>query len=58
MTEDDFPEYAVKETKGAVTSRDKLSAEQVKSPALIVIGEVTAEPEIEKLRSLALEVIG
>ena len=35
-----------------------VAAEQVKSPALIVIGEVTAEPEIEKLRSLALEVIG
>jgi uroporphyrin-III C-methyltransferase len=35
-----------------------VAAEQVKSPALIVIGEVTAEPEIEKLRSLALEVLG
>ena len=35
-----------------------VAAEQIKSPALIVIGEVTAEPEIEKLRSLALEVIG
>jgi uroporphyrin-III C-methyltransferase len=35
-----------------------VAAQQVKSPALIVIGEVTAEPEIEKLRSLALGVIG
>ncbi len=28
---------------------------KVKSPALIVIGEVTAQPEIEQLRALALE---
>jgi hypothetical protein len=30
MTTPDFPEYAVKETRGAVTSRHTLSAEQVK----------------------------
>ncbi len=29
--------------------------EKVKSPAIIVIGEVTAEPQIEALRALALE---
>jgi uroporphyrin-III C-methyltransferase len=33
-----------------------VAAQKVKSPAVIVIGEVTAEPEIEALRELALEV--
>ena len=32
-----------------------VAAQKVKSPAVIVIGEVTAEPEIEELRILALE---
>ena len=31
MTTSDFPEYAVKETKGAISSRRALSAEQLKS---------------------------
>lgn len=34
---------------------DLVLREKVKSPAIIVIGEVTAEPEIEQLRALALE---
>jgi uroporphyrin-III C-methyltransferase len=33
-----------------------VAKQKVKSPAVIVIGEVTAEPEIETLRELALEV--
>jgi uroporphyrin-III C-methyltransferase len=33
-----------------------VASQKVKSPAVIVIGEVTAEPEIETLRELALEV--
>jgi uroporphyrin-III C-methyltransferase len=34
---------------------DLVAREKVKSPAIIIIGEVTAEPEIEQLRALALE---
>lgn len=34
---------------------DLVAREKVKSPAVIVIGEVTAEPQIEELRALALE---
>lgn len=34
---------------------DLVLREKVKSPAIIVIGEVTAEPQIEALRALALE---
>jgi uroporphyrin-III C-methyltransferase len=34
---------------------DLVTREKVKSPAVIVIGEVTAEPQIEALRTLALE---
>lgn len=34
---------------------DLVACEKVKSPAIIIIGEVTAEPEIEQLRALALE---
>ncbi len=34
---------------------DLVVRHKVKSPAVIVIGEVTAEPEIEQLRALALE---
>ena len=34
-----------------------VAKQKVKSPAVIVIGEVTAEPQIEELRALALEVI-
>lgn len=34
---------------------DLVLREKVKSPAIIVIGEVTAEPQIETLRALALE---
>jgi len=34
---------------------DLVTREKVKSPAVIVIGEVTAEPQIEALRALALE---
>ncbi len=34
---------------------DLVLREKVKSPAIIIIGEVTAEPEIEQLRALALE---
>ncbi len=33
-----------------------VAAQQVKSPALIVIGEVTAQPHTDELRALALEV--
>ena len=33
-----------------------VTAKKVKSPALIVIGEVTAQPQDEELRALALEV--
>ena len=32
-----------------------VTRERVKSPAIIIIGEVTAEPRIEQLRALALE---
>lgn len=32
-----------------------VTREKVKSPAIIIIGEVTAEPQIEQLRALALE---
>ncbi|WP_088307099.1 uroporphyrinogen-III C-methyltransferase [Novosphingobium sp. B 225] len=35
---------------------DLVTRHKVKSPALIVIGEVTAEPNIDELRALALEV--
>lgn len=34
---------------------DLVAREKVKSPAIIIIGEVTAEPQIEQLRALALE---
>lgn len=34
---------------------DLVTREKVKSPAVIVIGEVTAEPQVEALRALALE---
>ena len=34
---------------------DLVAREKVKSPAVIVIGEVTAEPQVEALRALALE---
>jgi uroporphyrin-III C-methyltransferase len=34
---------------------DLVAREKVKSPAVIVIGEVTAEPEVQTLRALALE---
>jgi uroporphyrin-III C-methyltransferase len=34
-----------------------VAKQKVKSPAVIVIGEVTAEPQTEELRALALEVI-
>ena len=34
---------------------DLVAREKVTSPAVIVIGEVTAEPQIEQLRALALE---
>ncbi|MEY4238496.1 MAG: uroporphyrinogen-III C-methyltransferase [Pseudomonadota bacterium] len=34
---------------------DLVAREKVKSPAVIVIGEVTAEPQVEQLRALALE---
>ncbi len=34
---------------------DLVLREKVKSPAIIVIGEVTAEPHTEQLRALALE---
>lgn len=34
---------------------DLVAAHKVKSPAIIVIGEVTAEPNTEELRALALE---
>jgi len=34
---------------------DLVAREKVNSPAVIVIGEVTAEPKIEALRTLALE---
>jgi uroporphyrin-III C-methyltransferase len=34
---------------------DLVTRHNVKSPAVIVIGEVTAEPQIEQLRALALE---
>ena len=34
---------------------DLIAREKVKSPAVIVIGEVTAEPQVEALRALALE---
>ena len=35
---------------------DLVTRKKVKSPAVIVIGEVTAEPELSQLRALALEV--
>jgi uroporphyrin-III C-methyltransferase len=35
---------------------DLVAREKVKSPAVIVIGEVAAEPEPETLRALALEI--
>ena len=34
---------------------DLVAREKVKSPAVIVIGEVAAEPEVQTLRALALE---
>jgi uroporphyrin-III C-methyltransferase len=32
-----------------------VTREKVKSPVVIVIGEVTAEPQVDALRALALE---
>ena len=36
---------------------DLVTREKVKSPAVIVIGEVTAEPDLTHLRALALEAV-
>ena len=53
MSNHDFPEYAVKETKGAVSSRHKLSAEQLKGLDEIIWSLADAPDHFEPLSTLS-----